>query len=396
MSAINCLKHKQYLTNLKQFIINEFENIISSHSIAKKFNTSLNYVMGIWKETFSQFKIKQRSKQNQKILRQIKKDQNIKMIWCKFCNKEIKVDKPCKRLFCNNKCYNNYQRQHRQDYAFTKGKNLEELVGKEKAAEINKKRSLKIKERNKNKLKFFIVCKKCKKNRQVASCVYLTHKQKFPQGNYYCRKCKQTRIHLKITKKYKCANCKKEIRRFKNEENKYVRKYTKRIIKFCNNKCYLKYYRSHPQRYKQQRIYAGFASIKSFRNKKNFKYSDIKFSSESEKQCAIFLEKEFGLKLEECKTCHVKINNIEVDFLLDNIIVEYHQCYSNPQNLSLSKRIEIWRTKKYRYEYRTLREYYATRKKKILKNQKLIVIQNTSLSSFKKLKEKIWKFQKIK
>jgi hypothetical protein len=166
-------------------------------------------------------------------------------------------------------------------------------------------------------------------------------------------------------------------------------------VQFCDRKCYLEYYRAHPERWKRQRIYAGHVSIESFRNKRNFEYAGIKFSSESEKQTAIFLEKEFNIKLEERKNCHVKINNIEVDFLVDKVVIEYHQCYNNSQNLTLSKRIEIWRKKKYRYEYRTLQEYFKTRRDKIPIYFDLIVIQNVTKYSFKKLKEFIMLKQEI-
>lgn len=159
--------------------------------------------------------------------------------------------------------------------------------------------------------------------------------------------------------------------------------------KFCNKECYLKFYKSHPNRYKAQRCFAGHVSIKSFRSKTKFEHAGIKFSSESEKQCAIFLEKEFCLILKEGENCHVRVNSIEVDFLINNIVIEYHQCYSNPKNLSLSKRIEIWRGKKYRYEYRTLDEYFKCRKQKIPKNYNLFVVQNVNIYTLKKLKEQI-------
>jgi hypothetical protein len=92
----------------------------------------------------------------------------------------------------------------------------------------------------------------------------------------------------------------------------------------------------------------------------------------------------------------VRINNIEVDFLINNIVVEYHQCYSNPQDLSLTKRIQFWRKNKYRYEYRTLDEYYAKRKKKLPSNYLLLVIQNVAQKTLKDLKETICNYQNNK
>jgi hypothetical protein len=53
--------------------------------------------------------------------------------------------------------------------------------------------------------------------------------------------------------------------------------------------------------------------------------------------------------------------------------------------LTLSERIKIWREKKYRYEYRTLKEYYKSRKNKLPENYILIVIER--LDKLKKLKE---------
>ena len=69
------------------------------------------------------------------------------------------------------------------------------------------------------------------------------------------------------------------------------------------------------------------------------------------------------------------------------MVIEYHQCYNNPKKIDLTERIKIWHEKKYRYEYRTLQEYFKTRREKIPIDLDLIVIQNISKYSFKKLKE---------
>jgi hypothetical protein len=401
ISAINCLEHKQYLVNLKKAIIEKFNEInLSSYQIAKKFHIGSAYINELWKNAFSEEKFYERSRKRRQLLNLIRKEKNQKTIICKCCKKNINVFKNNLRLFCNKECYHEYQRLHPEEFSFTKGKSLEDIVGKERAKQINEQRSLKIKEKNKNSPKFFIVCSRCKKTKQVSFCAFKTFKQRLQGKKYYCRKCYQIRKYLKATKKYKCSNCKKEIRRYRNEEKKLKHVFAKSTIKFCNKKCYLEYYRSHPQRYKKQREHAGFVSIKSFRDKRKFEYAGIRFSSESEKQCAIFLEKEFNLKLEEGKTCHVKINKIEVDFLLNNIVIEYHQCH-NKTKLSLSERIKIWREShyknKFRYEYRTVNEYSASRKKKLHNsNLNLIVIQHANSYSFENLKEKIWKLQKNK
>ena len=107
-------------------------------------------------------------------------------------------------------------------------------------------------------------------------------------------------------------------------------------------------------------------------------------------KCAQYIEKELGVVLIERQNCHVIIGKIEVDFLINNLVVEFHQCHRKT-NLSLKQRIEIWKKttykNKFRYEYRTIEEYYKTRKKKLPKDYKLIVVETEN--EFHKIKETI-------
>lgn len=389
MSAVNCLEHKKYLEDLRQKIVESFKSIdFNVFEICQQLNVGPAYVQNIWKEAFSKEQIKERQSLRLTRLNSKKLKQNQKSFACKNCNALVTDVKTSLRLFCNKKCYTEYQTKYPEKFAFTKGKKLEEIVGVKKAAEIKSQQSQTQQKKNP---KTNLVCFKCKQEKTVTIFTKQQVLKKLNGKRYLCTVCKALKKHESKVRKYKCGNCKKPITRLISEKNN--NKYVKTIKKFCNRKCFSEFYKNHPRRYLEQRRHAGHVSIQSFRIKNNFKYAGISFSSESERQTAIFLEKEFALKLEENKTCHVKINNIEVDFLINNIVVEYHQCYSNPQDLSLTKRIQLWRKNKYRYEYRTLDEYYMKRKKKIPSNYRLLVIQNVAQKTLKDLKETICNYQ---
>ena len=338
MSSINCKEHKNYLDSLHQSINKMFFDLnLSIYDIGKNTNLSHATILQIWKKNFSKEQILQRSANRSKILDNLRKEKSLKTSHCKNCHKEIKDYSKNGKLFCNKKCYFEYRKKHPEEF------------------------------NSKKHVEFF--CVRCKN----------------VSKNHICKKCRSIERHEKFTREFKCSNCSKIIRRYINEDHG---KDQKDIIKFCDKKCYLEFCKKHPEKFLKQRTNAGFASIKSFREKKNFIYAGIKFSSQSEKQCAIFLEKEFDLKLEERKTCHVQINGIEVDFLFHNVVIEYHQCFIN-NNLSLSQRIENFRKHKYRYEYRTEQEYYNSRKKKLPDNLRLFVITAIREKNFEKLKQQI-------
>jgi DNA-directed RNA polymerase subunit RPC12/RpoP len=312
------------------------------------------------------------------------------MYICKYCSKPVKVRKNEVKVFCNKKCQKSYSRENPIEFSYNKGKTLEDIIGFERSRKVKEKIR---KTQQARHPKTELICFRCKSKKVVT----IQKKQKILRDlkgkKYFCSNCKAIRKQESKRRAYKCGNCGKTIYRLVSERTTV--KFVKRAKKFCDRKCYLEFYKTHPQRYKKQREYAGFVSVQAFRMKENFRYSDIAFSSASERKCAIYLEKEFNLVLKEGITCHVKINTIEVDFLIDKIVIEYHQCYSNPEKLNLSERIRIWRKKgyKFRYEYRTLDEYYKSRKKKLPKDYSLIVIQNTDRSTLRKMKEQIWSYQ---
>jgi len=320
-------------------------------------------------ELFSKFtKLEILNSKPKKIVKQKKE------CFCAICEKPFYSIDKTPRKTCSEECKKaNQQRILSERNKKNTGKTYEEIYGKEKAAEICAKFSL---ERTKDPADHAYIYFYCKCGRSRLF-------ERNTKEEFVCKHCKKEKNYLQLP----CDNCGILLKILKNEvqEANDNIKYSDRAYFFCNRKCYLEFYRSHPDRYKEQRRQAGFASVKSFREKKNFEHAGIKFSSATEMKCAQYIEKELNIVLAERINCHVLVNFIEVDFLINKVVIEYHQCHRKT-NLSLKQRIEIWKNENhFRYEYRTKDEYYKCRKKSLPKDYKLIVVETER--EFYKIKE---------
>jgi hypothetical protein len=106
----------------------------------------------------------------------------------------------------------------------------------------------------------------------------------------------------------------------------------------------------------------GLKSIKILRENKPYWLDGVPFDSKSEMMLAKYLvENKFIDKLIEGKNCHVKMGNIEIDFLVNGTFYEYH-----PIIKGLYKQ--------------NANEYYMSRRKILdeagYKNSKLILLEN--------------------
>jgi hypothetical protein len=357
------VKHRKFEEELKKSIIKNFETLFICE-IAEKNNMGTSWIKVVLLQIYSKQQMNEINliKRKNKPLIHIHNNKCI----CAFCEKPFISHDKEPRKTCSKECQiANRKRINSERNKNARGKSLEELVGEERAKQIRQRRFEKSQKNDLEHEQHRLYCK-CGKSRKFKKDII----------EYICRDCKSDLNKYKMP----CDNCGKEIKRYKKEiqEAIYTVKNVDGPVFFCSKECYLKYYRTHPERYKKQRQEAGLASVKSFREKENFVYAGIYFSSNTEMKCAQYIEKELKIVLAERQNCHVIINNIEVDFLVNNVVIEYHQCHRKTE-LTLKQRLEIWRNSfyknKYRYEYRTLQEYYKCRKKKLPKEYKLIVVE---------------------
>lgn len=354
--------HKEYKESILQKIKNNFKEKTLSE-MSNELNLSCAWISRQLRLFFTNEEIKE-------VRKKLKLKRNEEK---KFLLKKETICPICKNTFYSYKgypktCSKQCKKQHKKNIFAdlgkrNKGKNYLEIHGEEKSKKIKEK----------------IIASLIKSNPQIENseklfceCGKFRYFKKGTIEKYICRSCKSKSFKYEL----KCANCQKTIYRYKKEVNE-VRNEVKHPDGprfFCSRKCVKEFFNNNPERYKDSRIKGGLSSVQSFRNRGNFEYNGVKFSSATEMKCAQFLEKELGLELVERKTCHVIINNIEVDFLYKNFVIEYHQCHRKTE-LSLKERIKIFRERKFRYEYRTLEEYYKSRNKKLPKGYKLIVIE---------------------
>lgn len=349
--------HKEYKESILQKIKSDFKEKFL-HEIANELNLSYAWISRQLRLFFTNEEIKEIHKNVKKQRHQLKK----KSLNCSFCGKIYYSSLTLKThpKTCSKECKENYKKKIviERNKAL-KGKSFLERYGEEKALKIKQKISI-TNSGFKTSERFFCECGKSR--------IF----KKGTVEKYICKNCKSKILKYKL----QCANCQKTIYRYKKEvdEVKNEVKHPDGPNFFCSRKCVKEFFNNNPERYKDSRIKGGLSSVQSFRNRENFEYGGVKFASTTEMKCAQFLEKELGLKLEERKTCHVIINNIEVDFLYKNFVIEYHQCHRKTE-LSLKERIKIFRERKFRYEYRTLEEYYKSRKKSLPVGYKLIVVE---------------------
>ena len=101
----------------------------------------------------------------------------------------------------------------------------------------------------------------------------------------------------------------------------------------------------------------GLESVKKQRKNKPYWFIKTPFDSNSEREIAINIYYQYGIRLIEGKNCHVPISNKEYDFFIKDCFIEYHP----------------WDRKK------TLSEYYQERRnilnKNGYKNYPLIIIK---------------------
>ena len=372
MASINCIEHKKFVEKLHKKIANDIKNK-SIVDIANEINLGYNWVR-------SRLKLFYSSKQINvfEASRREKKFKNNTQCICVICHKPFLSHDKIPKKTCSEECkIINKKRVIDERSKKSRGKSLEELYGQERATEIRRRRLERTLQTNLRLNRHRLYCK-CGKSRNFDKNIV----------EYVCRNCKTDLDLSKYT--LSCDNCGRIIKRYKREvqEAIYTVKHVDGPVFFCNKKCYSEFYKSHPERYLEQRQQAGFASVKSFRERDKFEYSGIHFSSATEMKCAQYIEKELNVVLVERKNCHVIIGNIEVDFLINNIVIEYHQCHRETE-LSLKERIKIWRESnyknKFRYEYRTLKEYYLCRKKKLPEEYKLFVVEREK--DFHKIKD---------
>lgn len=87
------------------------------------------------------------------------------------------------------------------------------------------------------------------------------------------------------------------------------------------NKCLKKYGKEH---YIRMAKLGGPASAKANREKKPYEFMGCKFDSKQEMKVTKIFNEKLGFVPKERINCHIKVDGIEFDFLLNDIFIEWH------------------------------------------------------------------------
>jgi hypothetical protein len=155
-------------------------------------------------------------------------------------------------------------------------------------------------------------------------------------------------------KKYRedCAKGGRNRNKFYPELIKKITKKTHETIKKRRKKD-----PEYDKKYREEMRRKSLIGIKNWRKKKPYWFMGVPFDSNEEMECAKLFNKYFGWIPEERINCHIKLKNGEIDFLVNDIFIEYHR----------------WESKN------KINEYYQKRRKildKNGKNNELFVFRN--------------------